>query len=222
MSLTTLSCSFCGKQFEKSSKEYRRRVRLFGENVRVYCSHLCSSNFKIIQKEPETVKCPCGNFFETTTGSNHCSRDCASRFSVNDARRNAPPMENRFSYDISTIVQVANSLRAREYHKYIEIEKYLIEKGIRFQFEFPLTWYDRVFDLCLYDYNIFIEFDERHHKSQRSIEDDIIKDKQATMAGYLVYRIPIDGKCIPFNPMLIDDIISSIIKNSNMGINYGI
>ncbi len=81
-------------------------------------------------------------------------------------------------------LNAASSLKSREGWKYVELESAL--KHVVHEFEFSLGRF--VFDLCLQDKLILVEFDGKNHKHHR----DLAKDAYANSEGYTVFHLNID------------------------------
>lgn len=197
-SVTTLICPVCGKEFVKEIAEIRRRQKKCGIDVQFYCSASCSGKGvgERIRK-PTVIKiCPtCGKEFESTTkakAATFCSRSCASKGSVNEARREAgrKAAAANFIYDLS---QIQYALLTRDGWKYVELDKYLNSINEPHEFEYILGKYHehaRIYDLALTERKILIEFDEPHHRYTE--DDDGLKDEHARKYGFEVKRIQID------------------------------
>lgn len=194
-SVTTLICPICNKEFNKEIAEITRQQKKKGINVTFYCSRKCNgiANSKKL-KFPTIVKiCPtCGKEFLSTRkakAATFCSRSCASKGSVNEARRNAGrnAAAMNFTHDIK---QMKNALLGKEGWKYAELEKYLKDIDEPHEFEYVIgTLYEnpRIYDLVLFNRKLLIEFDGPDHKY--ITEDDKIKEEIAKKNGFEVKRI---------------------------------
>ena len=179
MSKIQLTCKNCGKIFEKDKGEYNRRIKLGCNNF--FCSCSCSaqvSNAKF--KAKEIIKeCPtCGKLFKSSTkakAATFCSRSCASKGSVNEARRNAGRYAAKKNFtNLETaedrFFNVVKMLRKREAPRYETLKKYFIEHDIKHEFEYPLAPY--IYDLFLPSIYTIVEFDEPYHKSKDEKKKD--------------------------------------------------
>lgn len=103
-----------------------------------------------------------------------------------------------YSAHLTTVANVAVTLRSREAAKYAKLERKLKAEGIRHKFEYPLTPF--IFDLAL-KFNgkkVLIEFDGRYHDSGPQENRDKQKNKVAKANGWLLLRIPHKaGKPVP-------------------------
>lgn len=222
-SIIKLTCGWCGKEFERSKSEYDAAQRL-KPGANSYCCIACSA--KGIHRDKKTTnrvyierKCiVCGKLFKTSylegyTGNNewvkngtmYCSRGCASKGSVTEYRRNKAreTADNNFHRSQEDLIQDARNLNyQRDKWKYSDIETYLNEKGIKFEFEYILE--NKIFDLCIPELNLLIEFDGPDHKYD--IENDILKNAIARSNGYTLHRID----CKP-NQIINASVISNLI-----------
>jgi very-short-patch-repair endonuclease len=215
-----LSCYCCGIFFHKEIKEYNRRLKLKGQNLKSFCSLSCAAiDNNSPRKNPLLTKtCQCGNIF-TTNDPNiyNCSRGCASRFSYNENRRaiflnlfkegKLTSFSDLNNSEITLIT--SNSLRVREWEKYDSLHRYLLYSDVPHHFEYVIPGTNRVYDLALFDLSLLIEFDESHHNSINYILDDIDKDNIARQNGWNIIRIKVELWMKPFPINLISQIIES-------------
>lgn len=200
MGRTTINliCPTCGKEFAKDLAEIKRQRKRKGLEVNFYCSAKCSGiAVGNRARKPTVIKtCPvCGKEFESTTkakSATFCSRSCASKGSVNEARREAgrKAAAANFTYDLS---QIQYALLTRDGWKYVKLDKYLNSINEPHEFEYILGKYHehaRIYDLALTERKILIEFDEPHHRYTE--DDDGLKDEHARKYGFEVKRIQID------------------------------
>ncbi len=170
--MVALVCDCCGKVFKKDVGEYHRRLRL--GSVKFYCNRKCAGTGVNAGKKKPIVekKCPvCGKIFFASTkkkGAIFCSRSCASKGSVTEARREAG-RRSALDHPIGTVDNIAKSLRERERRKYAEIKKYLDEFCVDYMFEYPIRHEDQqyIYDLVLFDRRIVVEFDGPNHRSDK-------------------------------------------------------
>lgn len=134
----------CGKEFDKPLREFNRRIKLGCVNF--YCCSKCvgTINKKLIKPMITKICQLCGNKFQTKSGSKEatfCSRSCASKGSVNDARRNAGKQSaiKNFTSDTHTPQGIQKLLKKREAWKYVEVKKILEFLKEPFEFEIKLT-----------------------------------------------------------------------------------
>ena len=128
--------------------------------------------------------CACGVSFETSTkakAKSYCSRSCASRFSMNDARREAQRKAGAAS---KNRIDPVETLRKREAWKYVLLKKPL--QGRKAIFEFPLGGF--VFDLALLDIKVLVEFDGPYHGDAAQQERDELKELTAKKHGFKLER----------------------------------
>ena len=96
-------------------------------------------------------------------------------------------------------------LLKRESWKYSDIMLFLDSLKIDYEFEFILNEHF-IYDLCLKDKRIIIEFDGSSHNSRIASIDDFEKDTVAEENGYEVIRIKVqDNTVIPYES--IEDIV---------------
>ena len=201
-----LQCPQCNLFFDKDLKEFTRQKKLHGPDRKFYCTSKCAG---IAINEPRRTHfleiriCKCGNVFETLTGALHCSRECASRYSITDLRRqfHSHPNVIKNYFTSNNLDEIASGLRVREWDKYNNIHFFLISLSIPHLFEFNLPGTRWIFDLVLFDLNLFVEFDERYHCG--NVEEDRMKDNDADLLGWNVYRINVIGVKKPYPVELI-------------------
>lgn len=202
-----ISCSSCGNNFLKESKEIKRRQKECGKDVSFYCSLKCQGDVRRVIKVPVSKVCQCGNSFETTTDASYCSRNCASKFSATELRSSKEFIEKLINHGRNTrftrdnLDKVSNSLRVREWSKYDLLHQYLLTCAISHSFEYCLENTRWIFDLAIHDLCLLIEFDEKYHDS--TAEQDSLKDKAANEQGWCIVRIDVRSATIPYSVDLI-------------------
>jgi len=174
-------CDGCGKILSRYPSEIGRK------GGSTYCSLSCTATTANLPRRSKefVMDCRCGKRFKTTThnkAKRHCSRSCASRFSMSEERRKAQAQGGLDN--VKNLMSVAEALKRREAWKYAALEKHLA--GRRHEFEFELE--GRVFDLALLDERVLVEFDGPEHRSDVGVSDDVEKDRVAEAAGYVVVR----------------------------------
>jgi very-short-patch-repair endonuclease len=210
-----LTCAWCSKEFYLYAKEYERQIR----NGRTYffCSRTCVAKKRNSgRKFPVILKiCPvCKTEFWASTkkkGATFCSRECASKGSVTELRRNAAREWGLKNYhnnvgNINTTDARAKGLRIREAWKYSLIKEFFDKSGIRYQFEFPCG--SGIFDLALLDLKIFVEFDGPYHNDGNIEQQDNKKTIEAKNFGWNVIRI----KCEP-NTIIDPSVVYPFFEN---------
>ncbi|MBF0554409.1 MAG: DUF559 domain-containing protein [Nitrospirae bacterium] len=110
----------------------------------------------------------------------------------------------RNSKAINTVSAIADGLRSRESWKYEAVKKFLEEKCIRHQFEFPCgRW---IFDLALIDFRTFVEFDGKYHNSEIQTKKDEEKRIGAEEFGWKVVRVESEESTM-LDPSLLYDFL---------------
>lgn len=188
-----ITCSTCKTEFEKIAYEVKRQLKK-NPNADFYCCKKCASiGAHAKQKKPIIKKvCPvCGNEFETSSGkkgATFCSRSCASKGSVNDARRNAgkKAAAMNFTPDTHDIHNIQLLLKQRESWKYEEIKKFLDFIKEPYEFEYMLD-NKYIYDLALFNKHIVIEFDGPEHEYANETD----KEQTAKNFGFNLVRIKI-------------------------------
>ncbi len=206
MKIIELFCTGCNILFVKELKEVTRQRK--NGNYNFYCNSKCFGvcHTKVIRCEYRHCDY-CEGIFLTdyTTDTKHCSRSCASVNSVTDYRREKAVESGTNNYkNISGIDTIAKGLRNREMWKYAEISKFLNERNIFHEFEFPLERF--VFDLALFDKEILIEFDGSYHADGRQKPTDYQKAVTAFTYGWTIKRVNTSD-----NEVLSPELISSFI-----------
>lgn len=190
MSVVTLICKNCGKPFQKNINEYNRRVK--NGQSEFFCSCKCAgAMINKAKKKPDIQKtCPvCGKKFITTTkakGATFCSRSCASKGSVTEARREAgrkSAMDHPIKGDV---YMISKALKKREGWKYTKLKEFLDFLNESYEFEFVIGSF--VYDLAIIDRKILFEFDGPDHKYLSTEKE---KDITAKNNGYTLYRIKV-------------------------------
>lgn len=191
--MVTIRCAVCGVEKEIPKKECDRQNRRGRSHF--FCGRSCAAVARNAPRRVQDVQktCPwCGKTFESTTkakAASYCSRSCASKSSVTDARRNcARKIGKLHATNLTyTVEQTANGLRKREGWKYVRLATFLLGKGVRHQFEYPLEHW--VFDLALFDTKTLIEFNGPYHNTTRQRDDDGRKTGDAKKCGWQVTRV---------------------------------
>jgi very-short-patch-repair endonuclease len=91
------------------------------------------------------------------------------------------------------LITTAETLRKREDWKYVKVKNLLTFLGENFEFEYSIPPY--VFDLCLLDRKLFIEFDGAYH-SGKQLLIDAAKQKIAEKNGWKILRIKVSTNTI--------------------------
>ena len=180
-----VQCAHCGKWVDKDTREFNRSTRL---GRPLYCTRRCSalvSNTPIRAVE-RTVTCPCGKTVTTITkkrrAPTHCSRECASLYSVTEHRREAARESG--TLNAANLISPVAVLKKREAWKYAALEAALV--GRPHEFEYPLSGF--VFDLALLDTLTLVEFDGRYHGSTKQRGVDAHKEHVARSCGFTLIR----------------------------------
>ena len=178
-----VACDGCGKSLNRWPSEIGRR------GGGTFCDRSCAAKTGNAPRRSKEIvmDCPCGKRFKTTThnkAKRHCSRSCASRFSMSDKRREA---QREAGLLHKTNLSPAKALKEREGWKYAALRESLA--GREFEFEFELN--GRIFDLALLDTKTLVEFDGPDHAAKNVREDDAAKDQVAEAAGFIVIRRPL-------------------------------
>jgi len=191
--MTTVACSFCGISFQRVTKEVRRSLR---RGLKHYCRVECQSASRIVAKEGQSTCAKCGATFVTKKHrgkwSIYCSRSCASAANVTESRRNAARKTGKQNLRPSSVITAAELMKKREAWKYAEIAPVL--RPIRHEFEYPLE--SSIFDLCLFDEGLLVEFDGKNHNYSDQIGIDSRKEAEAKKFGYKVLRIQVDESSV--------------------------
>lgn len=191
--MTTVACSFCGTSFQRETKEVRRSLR---RGFKHYCKVACQSASRIVAKEGQSTCARCGDTFITKKHrgkwSIYCSRSCASASNVTESRREAARKTGKQNLRPSNLTTAAELMKKREAWKYAEIAPML--QFIRHEFEFPLE--SCIFDLCLFDSGLLVEFDGKDYNYSDQIEIDGRKEAEAKRFGYKVLRIQVDESSV--------------------------
>lgn len=205
-----VTCSECRITFPKNKNEYNRRIRENGVNARFFCTPKCAGIHVNREKQRPTISvvCSCGKTFLTSTGSTFCSRSCASKYSMTPERYSAmmaASLNTRITSD--NLQAIADGLRVREWEKYSYIHDILTDLFIPHSFECCLPNSRWIFDLALYDFCTFIEFDEGYHHKGKQIFIDDEKTSAAQSLGWDVFRIDVTKLERPYSIKLISPFI---------------
>lgn len=208
----TIKCANCSAAKDIDRSEYNYQVSRGRENF--FCSRTCSAQFNN-QKNKRWFKriqvCEyCQKSFETESHYEvrFCSRECASAGSITEYRRQKMSEGGHRGQQLhpGSPADMCKILKTREGWKYEEIKSYLDYANINYEFEYLVDKY--VFDLALFDYKIFIEFDSDYHLNSHQQEIDKLKRETATKLGWSVIHIDTDS-----NAVLPSSLISSIIQD---------
>ena len=207
--MTTIKCANCGNHKDIDRSEYNYQVKRGRKNF--FCSRTCSAQFNN-QKNKRWFKrnqiCKyCGKSFETESHYEvtFCSRECASAGSITDYRRERMADGGRTSQRLypTSSKFACTALKSREAWKYAEIKTYLDSLNVAYEFEYLVDKY--IFDLALFDYKIFIEFDSDYHNSTDQQIIDMDKEQTAQRIGWKVIHISTDS-----NKVIDVSLISSL------------
>lgn len=207
MKTTVLQCSHCGSSFEKELKEVTRQRKVKGEETPFFCNMTCHGLYRVIP--PVTKVCPCGQQFETSSGSSHCSRSCTTIYTMTPDRLNAIIEANKKTRFVTGSLNTSDDgLRVREWDKYDTIHQMLSGLSIPHLFEYHIPGTHCVYDLALFDMWVLVEFDEPHHRKQKARDRDDEKDLVARQNGWSVFRIDTGGLVAPYPPRLLVPLLS--------------
>lgn len=212
--MTSVACDHCGTAFLRVAKEVARCLK---RNRNMYCSGGCQSEARIVPKERLAVCIRCGVDFTSkkTRGkwSGHCSRSCASAGSVTDLRRDKARLTG--ALNSKNLLSVSETMKLREAWKYGAIQNALA--CTTHEFEYPYAGY--VFDLALFDFSLFVEFDPPPHRIDgNQIAADATKDRLAREGGFDVLRIPVEpNAAIPVSVLEIIKLRTSTVDGNICG-----
>jgi very-short-patch-repair endonuclease len=192
MSSSIIVCANCGVSVLKDNREINRNARVGRRN---FCTISCAAVFsnKDRRVAAVTATCPCGKPVHTSTkrrATKHCSRGCASLYSVTPTRIKAAIAAGHANS--GNLLTQAEALRKRESWKYALLEKCL--RGVPHQFEFPVSGF--VFGLVLYEAHTLVEFDGPDHRGTAQRALDSKKDSAANKAGYFVRRVAVEESSV--------------------------
>lgn len=208
MTMVKLICSNCGIEFEKSLGEYNRRIKLGSRDF--YCSSKCAGKrINEAKKKPIVQKiCPvCNQVFSTTAkakGATYCSRQCASKGSVNENRRRAGRYAAKLNFtpDTHSAYNISKVLKKREAWKYKDIKAFLDFQKENYEFEYAIDGF--ICDLVLIDRKIAIEFDGPDHNYINELE----KENAIINKGFALHRISVKPSTI-IHPSVLYGILST-------------
>ena len=191
-----VTCAHCGASIEKNGREYRRSTRL---GRRFFCDLSCCAATSNAPRKAQQIEraCPCGVRFFTAAKAkspDHCSSSCASRFSMNEARRAAQSAAGSASQNLASQADV---LRTRESWKYVELRRALGDRPHVFEYELS----GHVFNLALLDVRTVVEFDGPYHRGPQ-LDIDARKDEAARAVGFHVVRRSVPASSV-INPATI-------------------
>lgn len=95
---------------------------------------------------------------------------------------------------MANLISSAETLKTREAWKYAELKEVLCSKCVAHEFEFRLGSY--VYDLCILDKNMLVEFDGSYHSNHKQRESDKVKDKFGTDNGYKIARVKVPTNAV--------------------------
>lgn len=194
---TTLICLECSKEFQKETKEVKRRVK--AGKTEFFCSISCSTSYRMrvtgVTYPSVDSTCPtCGRGFTTTLAPKaprHCSQSCAN---TNRTREATPGRRAGGLAHVDNLLGVhvqAAGLRSREGWKYQGMASVLTQLGVSHTFEFPLDPY--IYDLALHDAKILVEFDGPDHTYSTEVQAlDVLKTEHALQQGWRLERITVE------------------------------
>ena len=183
MATIMVICANCGQQVEKYSGEINRSNRL---GRRFFCDSVCSAKMGNIPRTALRldIYCPCGKKVTTSTrarAKKHCSRECASLFSITEYAMESRRESGRKSKNLLSPAEV---LKRREAPKYVLLKQHLSDR--LYEFEYEIDGY--VFDLALFDVKILIEFDGHYHGGSSQGKIDVEKNEVARKHGFRIIR----------------------------------
>ena len=192
MSIVKIPCEVCGSMIQRELKEVNRSIRL---GRRFFCGLSCSAVASNQSKKSTEIilTCPCGQKFKSSThskASRHCSRRCASLYSMSEDRRQSQRRGGEVSK--GNLISTQEVLKHRESWKYVGLEKIL--EGRDYEFEYQIDKY--VFDLALLDKKILVEFDSPYHRDSKQKIVDATKDQIAKDFGFILIRRPVQQSMI--------------------------
>lgn len=187
MAKSQVTCFHCGARFVRENREINRKARLGKPH---FCSSTCAArhNADLTRAKEVVLTCPCGNRFKSTTKAKaaiHCSRSCASRFSMSGERRESQRLSG--INQANNLLSPVEVLKRREAWKYSALREVLGERP--HEFEFELEGY--VFDLALLDTGTLVEFDGPYHGGTKQGERDLVKEAVAERNEFVVIRRPV-------------------------------
>lgn len=210
--MITIKCANCSADKDIDRSEYNYQVARGRKNF--FCSRTCSAQYNN-QKNKKWAKrvqvCEhCQKEFETESHYEvrFCSRECASAGSITDYRRQKMSEGGHKGQQIhpGSPADMCKILKAREAWKYQEIKTYLDSINASYEFEYLVNKY--VFDLALFDYRTFIEFDSDYHKDIHQQEVDKLKGETASKIGWQVIHVHTD-----YSVVLPTSLISSLVAD---------
>ena len=191
-----ITCANCGSSKNIDRSEYNYQIVRGRENF--FCSRTCSAQFNNKKNKKwfkRTQICKhCGKSFDTDSHYEvtFCSRECASAGSITDFRRHQMSVGGRTSQERHPVTSVNSCkiLKKREAWKYQDIKSWLDKQSINHEFEYLVNKY--IFDLALFDYKTFIEFDSDYHLSDEQKVIDESKAQTARNIGWDVIHVATD------------------------------
>lgn len=194
---TTLTCLECSKEFQKETKEVKRRVK--AGKTEFFCGISCSTAYRMrvtgVTYPPVEAICPtCGREFTTTSAPKapkHCSRSCANTTRPREATPGRVAAGLAHADNLLGVHVLAASLRSREGWNYQGMVTVLTQLGVSHTFEFPLDPY--VYDLALHDTKTLVEFDGPDHTYSTEVQAlDALKTQHAHQLGWKLERIAVE------------------------------
>jgi very-short-patch-repair endonuclease len=199
MKTVKVICEFCKQEVTKPQKEVTRSLK---RGRKFFCGLSCAASFTNTARRTKVITklCPeCGMEFstkDTKKATTYCSVQCSNLNKNNfltEAGREAQRQVGLANK--GNLLTTAETLKIREAKKYAELEKNLYT--VKHEFEYALNGF--VFDLCIPDTRILIEFDGKYHRRIKQKETDAKKDLVAKACGYKLIRIQTDENPIPFS-----------------------
>lgn len=96
----------------------------------------------------------------------------------------------------SGAIAAQRMLRSTQYYKYSDINIYLRNIGESYNFEYIIPDTHYVYDLCLHDRRVLIEFDGKSHTNKVARLGDLEKELVAEENGYVLERISVDDNLV--------------------------
>lgn len=207
MKIITITCAYCGMTKDIPLKEYNRQTKLGRTTWFCSISHAAKWSNEPRKLPPIVKNCLyCGKSFESPSGyheHNYCSRRCASAGTAHYESRRLGSILGGKNSDHSPNT-AARILKTREAYKYESVDKFLNIHNINHEFEKHLD--GKIFDLCLPDKHLCIEFDGPEHNLPKQQLIDKQKDEIAKKHGFKIIRVKCDR-----NEILKSDVLSGLI-----------
>ena len=101
-------------------------------------------------------------------------------------------------------------LRTTQFYKYSDLNIFLRSIGESYNFEYIIPGTHFIYDLCLHDRRILIEFDGKSHTNKAVKLGDLEKELIAEENGYLLERISVDD-----NLVIPAEVLAHILQKYN-------